>query len=250
MPFTPEEFLDVFRRYNDEVWPMQWILATVAVGAVILALRGSARNGRIVSGILAGLWLWMAVAYHFAYFATISRTAYVFGALFAGEALLLLLVGVKQNQLGFRVRASVTGVAGACLVMYALLIYPILSHALGHRYPASPTFGLPCATTIFTFGLLLWSDQKVPWRLIVIPAAWSRWILCRRLARNDRGLRTGARSSAWYGAGSRNESSPAAASPRRECLTANQAHEPRVTVARLTWAASAHPSHGRLQITD
>jgi hypothetical protein len=173
MPFTPEEFLDVFRRYNDEVWPMQWILATVAIGAVILALRGSARNGRIVSGILAGLWLWMAVAYHFAYFATISRTAYVFGALFAGEALLLLLVGVKQNQLGFRVRASVTGVAGACLVMYALLIYPILSHALGHRYPASPTFGLPCATTIFTFGLLLWSDQKVPWRLIVIPAAWS-----------------------------------------------------------------------------
>jgi hypothetical protein len=173
MPFTTEQFFDVFRRYNSAVWPMQWVLYGIAVGAVLLVVRGSARDGRVVSGILASLWLWMAVAYHFAFFAVINRAAFLFGALFVGEALLLFLVGVKQKQLVFRVRADAAGVAGACLVTYALLVYPILGYALGHKYPSSPTFGLPCPTTIFTFGVLLWSERNVPLRLILIPAAWS-----------------------------------------------------------------------------
>jgi hypothetical protein len=54
-----------------------------------------------------------------------------------------------------------------------LLIYPVLGYFLGHVYPHSPTFGLPCPTTIFTFGLLLWADNKVPKYLLVIPLLWS-----------------------------------------------------------------------------
>ncbi|HXV44590.1 MAG TPA: DUF6064 family protein, partial [Anaerolineae bacterium] len=40
-------------------------------------------------------------------------------------------------------------------------------------YPQSPTFGLPCPTTIFTFGLLLWTDHRFPKYLLVIPVIWS-----------------------------------------------------------------------------
>lgn len=46
---------------------------------------------------------------------------------------------------------------------------PSLGVAIGHTYPAQPTFGLPCPTTIFTFGLLLWVRPPVPWSLLVIP---------------------------------------------------------------------------------
>jgi hypothetical protein len=54
-----------------------------------------------------------------------------------------------------------------------MLIYPVLGHFLGHTYPRSPTFGLPCPTTIFTFGLLLWTGRGFPKYLLAIPAIWS-----------------------------------------------------------------------------
>jgi len=37
----------------------------------------------------------------------------------------------------------------------------------------SPTFGLPCPTTIFTFGLLLGAEGEGRTRLLPIPLAWS-----------------------------------------------------------------------------
>jgi hypothetical protein len=42
----------------------------------------------------------------------------------------------------------------------------------GHVYPASPTFGLPCPTTIFTFGILLWNEGKIPKVILFIPLLW------------------------------------------------------------------------------
>jgi hypothetical protein len=51
--------------------------------------------------------------------------------------------------------------------------YPLLGYLQGHIYPAAPTFGLPCPTTIFTFGILLWTDKKLPVITLVIPFLWS-----------------------------------------------------------------------------
>jgi hypothetical protein len=62
---------------------------------------------------------------------------------------------------------------GAVLIVYALVVYPVLGHLLGHRYPAAPTFGLPCPTTIFTFGVLLWARAPVPRVLVVVPMLWA-----------------------------------------------------------------------------
>lgn len=59
------------------------------------------------------------------------------------------------------------------MVAYALIFYPIIGTLAGHGYPNGPTFGLPCPTTIATFGFLLWVRGRVPWWLLVIPAAWS-----------------------------------------------------------------------------
>lgn len=173
MPFTTQEFFEVFRRYNTAVWPMQLILYGLAIVAVLLVVRGRPRDGRVVSAILAFLWLWMAVAYHFAFFAAINPAANLFGALFLVEALLLVLVGVRQSHLTFRFRVTASHLIGIGLIVYALLIYPILGWLLGHRYPDAPTFGLPCPTTIFTFGALCCSEPRSSLRLLAVPAVWS-----------------------------------------------------------------------------
>jgi hypothetical protein len=44
---------------------------------------------------------------------------------------------------------------------------------LGRGYPAGPTFGLPCPTTIFTFGIFLYVIHGVRWYMIIIPLLWS-----------------------------------------------------------------------------
>jgi hypothetical protein len=52
-------------------------------------------------------------------------------------------------------------------------VYPAISYALGHRYPAAPTFGLPCPTTIFTLGLLVWAGTALPRRVLIVPLLWA-----------------------------------------------------------------------------
>jgi hypothetical protein len=58
---------------------------------------------------------------------------------------------------------------GAALVAFALIVYPVLSRLLGHEYPAVPTFGLPCPTTIFTVGVLLFAKAALPRSVLVVP---------------------------------------------------------------------------------
>ena len=173
VPFTVDQFLDVFRRYNEAVWPSQWLLHALALTVIVLALRGRPHAGRTVSGILAFLWLWAAVIYHLAFFSSIDGAALLFAALFLLEAVLLFAIGVSRGRLAFRVRADGAGLAGAAMVVYALIVYPLLGYGFGHHYPASPTFGVPCPTTIFTLGILLWAAPPVPWSVLVVPIVWA-----------------------------------------------------------------------------
>jgi len=170
MPFTIEEFLEIFRQYNLTVWPMPITLWVMGGFAVFLGTRKGPASDKVVSYILAFFWGWMGIAYHFAFFASINKAAYLFGALFVLQGALFL---IAKNKLVFRFRRDVYGITGAVLMFFAMVVYPILGYFNGHVFPAAPTFGLPCPTTIFTFGILLWTDKKIPAYLLFIPFAWS-----------------------------------------------------------------------------
>jgi hypothetical protein len=170
IPFTAEQFLEVFARYNQAVWPVQVLLHVAAFAVIGLAWRAA---GRWVLPLLATLWAWMGLVYHWGFFTAINPAAWVFGALFLVQGVLLLVVGLRSAPPSFAIRFDRFGIAGAVLVAYALVVYPLLGRALGHVYPASPTFGLPCPTTIFTLGLFLWAEGRLPLRLLVIPTLWS-----------------------------------------------------------------------------
>ncbi len=173
LPFTPDEFLDVFRRYNLAVWPAQWALVLLAVTAVVLARRGRSNSARWVSGILALLWFWTALAYHLAFFASVNRAAVAFAVAFAAQGLMFAWLAWRGADASYRPPSSSARVLGAALIVYALLLYPTLGYLLGHRYPAAPTFGVPCPTTIYTLGLLAWSNRRPPWWLLGVPLAWT-----------------------------------------------------------------------------
>lgn len=173
MPFTVEQFLAVFREYNSSVWPMQIALIAAGLGCGVLLIRGGMRASRAISVILALLWIWMALAYHFAHFARINPAAMLFGSIFLGEALLLFWYGVRAERLAFAATRDAGGLVGIAMIAFALVGYPILGFALGRRYPEAPTFGLPCPTTIFTLGFLLLARPPLLKRMLVIPFLWS-----------------------------------------------------------------------------
>ena len=91
--FSPRTYYRLFELYNAAVWPGQ-VLA-VAVGLSIAAMLWKPRpwQGRVVVGLLAACWLWIAWAYFLTRYATINWTAPYVAAAFVGEALLLVLVG-------------------------------------------------------------------------------------------------------------------------------------------------------------
>lgn len=72
LAFTAAQFYGVFHDYNTTLWPVQLLLLALAVAAVILVMRPRAGSGVAVSAILALLWGWMGLAYHLAFFMSVS----------------------------------------------------------------------------------------------------------------------------------------------------------------------------------
>lgn len=172
LPFTVEQFFDVFRAYNEAVWPAPWILLALALAAMALAARPTARSDQSTAAVLAVLWLWQGLAYHLAFFTAINPLAYAFAALSVAAALVFAWTGVVQRKLRFRLTWRGRGAAGVALVVFALVVYPAWALLAGHRYPALPTFGLPCPTTLFTVGMLAWLVPPYPRTPLVVPVLW------------------------------------------------------------------------------
>jgi hypothetical protein len=173
LPFTAEQFFEVFARYNESVWPAQVLLNALALGAIALLFRARPSSSRWIAALLSFSWAWMAVAYHFLFFSAINPAAWLFGALFLVGASWLAWVGVIHSRLQFRFQGGLRGGVGGGLILYALVLYPLIGHLLGHRYPAVPTFGLPCPTTIFTLGLLLFAVTPLPRSVFAVPLIWA-----------------------------------------------------------------------------
>ena len=172
MPFTIEQFFGVFTRYNQAVWPMQAVLIAMAVACIAFLYSGRDGSSRQIAKLLAALWAWMAIVYHFQHFTRINPAAWLFGAVFLLGAFVFVWYGVVKRRLVFRPASGARGATGIALMVFALVIYPAIGYAIGRRYPAIPTFGLPCPTTIFTLGLLLFAE-RAPRPVYLVPLLWS-----------------------------------------------------------------------------
>lgn len=172
LPFTSEQFLRVFTDYNTAIFPLQIVFNLVAILLVVLTFREKVPV-RFISTVIAVLWLWMGLAYHFMFFASINKAAIIFGSLKIIEALMIFYFGMIKSKISFRFERNIFNYLGLILILYGLLVYPIIGYFNNHIYPASPTFGLPCPTTIFTFGMLLIINKRLPLIILLIPFIWS-----------------------------------------------------------------------------
>jgi hypothetical protein len=173
LPFSADQFFEVMRRYNEGMWPTQLALTAVALLAVAFAPGGGQVGGRLISALLAGLWAWSGIAYHLGYFADVNPAAPLFAALFVCGAALFAWHGTWHARLTFGLGTPRAVVLGFSLIAYALVGYPALAYALGHHYPVTATFGLPCPLTLFTAGMLVLLRQPYPRSVLMVPIAWA-----------------------------------------------------------------------------
>jgi hypothetical protein len=171
LPFTKEQFFDLFAAYNEALWPALGALwfASIAVGVLMLTSRRP--PDRWISALLTMHWGWSALAYHATFFTTINPAAWTFAVLFLLQAAFFLWWGVVQGRLSFaRCRNAWTPVAWT-LVTYSLA-YPGINAVQHLTLSRIPAFGVPCPTTIFTAGLLMLAAPR-SWQLSVVPVIWS-----------------------------------------------------------------------------
>lgn len=173
LPFTIEQFLAVFRLYNESVWPIQIFFNLLALVCLYFIFRRTSISDKFISISLALFWLWMGIVYNIIFFTSINKAAYLFGSLFIIQSLIFIYFGLIKGSLQFEFQRSIISYSAIVLAIFALIIYPLLGFAFGHMYPNSPTFGLPCPTTIFTLGIILFIRGRIPYLLIAIPLFWS-----------------------------------------------------------------------------
>jgi hypothetical protein len=173
LTLTLAQLLATFEKYNLAIWPMQVVAYVLGMMALFFAIKLSRYSSRIISGILCFLWLWTGIVFFPLYFGPVYTPAYGFGLLFIIQGLAFLL-SVLKPRLSFGFKGDVYSIVGLLFIAYAMIGYPVVGYFLGHIYPQSPPFGLtPCPGTVFTFGLFLLTDKKVPRLFLVIPLLWA-----------------------------------------------------------------------------
>ncbi len=173
LPFTIEEFLNVIKSYNQSIFPAQVIFYLVGFYCVYLLFKSPKHPDKFLNAVLSFFWLWIGIVYNLIFFISINKAAYIFGLLFIIQGILFFIFGVIRSDISYSYRKDLFGIVGMIFILYALLIYPVLNFVLGHPYPYAPSFGLPCPTTIFTFGMLLFASKKISIGLLIIPVVWS-----------------------------------------------------------------------------
>ena len=173
LPFSLEQFLETFRSYNTAVGAAPLLLVALALAILAVAHTAATWRHRAIAAGLATLWFWSGIVYHWGFFARINPAAKAFGALFVLQGVVILFAAFAHAELTFDPRPRRASIAGWGMIGYALVAYPLIGMMLGHGYPVGPTFGAPCPTTIFFFGVMSWVIDKPPIKMLILPIAWA-----------------------------------------------------------------------------
>jgi hypothetical protein len=120
------------------------------------------------------MWAWTGIAYHIFFFGRINEAALIFGVMFVAQAAILVFFGIVRHTPQFGRPPPLDARAGILLAAYALFFYPLIGLLAEGRTAATPMFGVsPCPVTIFTFGILLLAQGRLPWLVAAVPLIWA-----------------------------------------------------------------------------
>lgn len=171
-PFTTEQFFNVFEQYNQAVFPAQLIILALALLCIVMIHSKIPIKDKLIGSFTGLLWIWTGTVYHIGFFAVINPVARVFGTLFILEGLLILF-STFRNWLHFPFNYLMPDYLGYFFIVFGGLIYPLIGLAIHIEPTQTISLGLPCPSTILTFGLFILARKQFPIHLIIIPVLWA-----------------------------------------------------------------------------
>lgn len=173
IPFTTQEFFEIIERYNQTIFPAQIIILGLGILLVVILHSKIKSKNKIIGGSLGVLWLWTGIAYHLAFFTEINKAAYVFGALFVLQGLIFIIETFLRKKLEFDFKGTVMDYIAYFFIIFGIVIYPALIYILENSLSKTISLGLPCPSTIFTFGFLMLTTLKFSKYVLIIPVLWT-----------------------------------------------------------------------------
>lgn len=173
IPFTIEQFFNVFEKYNLSVFPAQVIILLLALAGIFLLHSEKPLRNKVIGAFLGLLWIWTGLVYHILFFTGINKAASVFGGLFILQGVLILIISFLRQRLVFTFRPDSKDYIGYFFILFGLMIYPFIGYLTGGSMVKTISLGLPCPSTIFTFGFLMLTTREFPKYLLIIPSLWA-----------------------------------------------------------------------------
>jgi len=169
--FSQSAYYRQFELYNQAVWPLH--IVAILFGLLILyALwKKPAWAGRVISLLLAVIWIWVAVAFLYQRFHQIHVVAdwYAYG--FILQAAIIVWYGAIKNRLALSVENMLRKITGSGLLLVAYIFYPFIAYISGRSWMQLEMFALaPDPTVLATLGVLIF--YKLPVILYSIPVIW------------------------------------------------------------------------------
>ncbi|MDT8392985.1 MAG: DUF6064 family protein [Bacteroidales bacterium] len=173
IPFTTQQFFEVIEQYNMTVFPAQFIIILLGIASAILLFTRKDSKNKLIGSFLGVLWIWTGIAYHFIFFTEINPAAWVFGGLFILQGLAFLFEALIRKRLAFEIKGQGIDYFAYLFILIGIFIYPVMLFLLEDSLHKTITLGLPCPSTILTFGFLILTSTKFPRYLLIIPALWT-----------------------------------------------------------------------------
>lgn len=173
MPFTTEQFFNVFEKYNLAMFPAQVIIFSLALIALLLLHTKKSFKNKFIGLFLGLLWIWTGLAYQIAYFTGINKAAYGFGILFIMQGGLILFNLFVKERLVFTFQPQTKDYIGYFFILFGLILYPVIGYLSGGSLVKTISLGLPCPSMVLTFGFLMLTTRDFPKYLLIIPSLWA-----------------------------------------------------------------------------
>ena len=188
------DFLPMFESVNRDLWPLQAFTLLLGLAMAIAAIRKSRIADRFSAAALGLIWIFDGAVFHAIYFRSIYEPAGMFAVLWVVQGALFIVAGVFRPRLSFTASRDGYAAFGFLLIAYALLVYPVLGYLLRSDLAHATWFGpFPCPVAVFTIGMFLLTDDRVPKYLVIVPLLWAvtAWVPVSWGVTEDIGLLVG-----------------------------------------------------------
>jgi Family of unknown function (DUF6064) len=148
--FSAATYHRLFELHNAAQWPLQLVWLALGLALLVHTLRRGRWAAPLMLLAMAAAWLWVAWTFHWQRYAAVNWAATWFAGAFALQAVWMIAAAWRTTS------AFGAGGMGAAIMLLALLVWPLLSVALGDGLHQAEVFGLaPDPTALATLGALL-----------------------------------------------------------------------------------------------